>query len=328
VSQLSFVSPIFLFALLVVPATLTFLVLMSRRRTRYPVLFTNLDVLASVVGGRRPWRTWLPVGLLLLALATAATAVAGPRVRLSVPEQNATIVLLVDVSGSMRANDVQPSRLDAAVDAMRTFMAKVPKGVNVGLVAFSSSPEVLSPPTTDREVIANGLGYLTPEAATALSAGLDTATQLVVRSLAAKGVHHDLGHFLPAAIILESDGSQNRGSITPLQAAQHAKAAGVRVYGVALGTPHGTVEYDYGPNRIPVPVPPDPGVVRAISRITGGKAYTARTADRLDQVYRDLGTSIGRKIEQREITSWLAAATAFFLLTAVGSSRIWSTPLP
>jgi Ca-activated chloride channel family protein len=327
-SQPSFASPLFLLALVVVPATLAFLVIVNRRRARYPMAFTNLELLASVVETRRAWRRWVPVALLLLALASAATAVARPRVHLTVPQENATVVLLVDVSGSMRSNDVAPSRLDAAVGAMRRFIDRLPKKVKVGLVAFSSSADVLSQPTTDRETVKNGLAYLTPEAATALSSGIDAATRVIVKSLAANGVTHEQGSYLPAAIVLESDGSQNRGTTTPVEAARHAKAAGVRVYGVALGTPGGTVEYDYGLQTTKVPVPPDPGTVRSIARITGGRAFTVQDSDRLNTVYRDLGSSIGRKHERREITQWFAIASAVLLVGGVGVSRVWSAPLP
>jgi Ca-activated chloride channel family protein len=325
---MNFASPGFLLALLVVPATFVFLVILNRRRARYPVAFTNFEVLAKVVERQRAWRRWVPVALLLLALAAASTALARPRVHLSVPEENATVVLLVDVSGSMRANDVQPSRLDAAVEAMRTFLGKVPKRVKVGLVAFSSSAEVLSAPTTDRETVNEGLGFLAPEAGTALGDGLKTAVQLVVSSLAKEGVQRDPVHGLPAAIVLESDGAQNRGQTTPIQAAELAKKAGIRVYGVALGTPNGKVQFGFGLYQNSIPVPPDPATVRAVSRITGGTSFTARDSDRLTTVYRDLGSNIGRKIELREISSWLAFSAAVLLLGGVALSRAWSAPLP
>jgi Ca-activated chloride channel family protein len=315
-------------ALLVVPLTFAFLLALRRRRVRYPLVFTNLEVLASVVEPRRSWRLWLPVGLLLLALATAATAVARPRVELTVPAQNATVVLVVDVSGSMRAADVKPSRLDAAVAAMQTFVAKLPKQVRVGLVAFSSDAQVLSAPTTDRSVISNGLSYLSPEAATALGDGLVAGVRLVVHSLAAVGVHHEAGRYLPAAIVLESDGAQNRGYATPEQAAEYAKQQGVRIYGVALGTPNGTVDFGFGLYQNSIPVPPDPATVEAVSRISGGRSYTARTAHRVIDVYKTLGSSIGRKTERREISSWFAIAAAALLTAAVALARLWSSPLP
>jgi Ca-activated chloride channel family protein len=325
---MTLIQPYYLIALIVVPAALFFLIVMNRRRARYAIAYTNLDVLASVAEQQRAWRRWVPITLILLALVCAATALARPRVHLTVSDQNATVILLVDVSGSMRANDVEPSRLDAAVNAMRTFLIKVPKNVKVGLVAFSSSPEVLADPTTDRTQISDGLGFLAPEAGTALGDGLVMATKEAVRSLAKEGVHKEPGKNLPAAIVLESDGAQNRGAVSPIQAAQAAKKAGVRVYGVALGTPNGKVQFGFGLYTNSIPVPPDPATVRAVSRITGGKSFTAQTANRLSSVYQSLGSNIGRKTENREITQWLAIAAAILLVAGVALSRAWSAPLP
>jgi Ca-activated chloride channel family protein len=116
--------------------------------------------------------------------------------------------------------------------------------------------------------------------------------------------------------------------MTPVAAAQRARDAGIRIYGVALGTPQGKLETDYGPQSTALPVPPDAAAVRAIARITHGRAFTARTAARLDTVYENLGSSIGRKVERREIGSWFAAASALLLIGGVGFSRLWGAPLP
>jgi Ca-activated chloride channel homolog len=325
---MSFASPLLLLVLLVVPATLVFVVIVQRRRARYQISFTNLDLLATVVETRRSVKRWIPLVLLLLALTTAATAVARPRAHLHVNEENATIVLVVDVSGSMRATDVKPSRLDAAVIAMRTFIDKVPKRYKVGLVAFSSTSEILQEPTTDREAILRALSYLAPQAATALGDGLTMATKLVVDTLAKAGIQHETGKFLPGAVVLESDGAQNRGVETPLQAARYAKFYGVRIYGVAFGTPTGNVCFGFGLYQQCVNVAPDPAAVNLVAKVTGGRSYTAQTANQVLNVYRDLGTSLGRKVENREITSWFAAAAAVLLLGAVALSRLWSAPLP
>ena len=326
---MSFATPLLLLSLLVVPLLLLAAILVDRRKAQYPVAFTNLGVLAAVAPERhRAWRRYVPLALLLLALVFAAGALAKPHLRLSEPDQNATIVLLVDVSGSMRANDVEPTRLDAAVSAMRFFLEKLPPKFKVGLVAFSSEPEVLAAPTRDRELINEALGYLTPEAGTALGDGLHSAVQLAVSSLAREGVHRQPGQDLPAAIVLESDGAQNRGVLQPLQAAEQAKAAGIRVYGVALGTPNGTVSFGFGLYINSIPVPPDPATVRQIANVTGGKAYTARTAGRLVDIYKALGSSIGHKTELREVTSWFAAAAAILLIGALGTGRLVEGRLP
>jgi Ca-activated chloride channel family protein len=325
---MSFISPLYLLTLLVVPAVLALALFVDRRRSNYPLAFTNLELLAGVVERRRSVRRWVPLVLLLLALACAATALGRPRAHLSQPQNNGTVIFLVDVSGSMSANDVEPTRLDAAVTAMRTFLDRLPPKFKVGLVTFSSEPEILAPPTRDRQLIRDALSYLTPEAGTALGDGLHTAVRLAVTSLAKDGVQREPGKTLPAAIVLESDGAQNRGILQPLQAAQQAKAAGVRVYGVALGTPNGVVSFGFGLYVNSIPVPPDPATVRQIATTTGGKAYTARTANRLIDIYKSLGSSIGHKTQTREITSWFAAAAALLLLGALGAGRIVEGRLP
>jgi len=325
---MTFGSPFLLSVLAIVPLTLIFLIVQRRRRARYAIAFTNLDVLASVVEERRAWRPWVATALLLVALATAGVAVARPRAHLTVPEQNATIVLVVDVSGSMRATDVKPSRLDAAVAAMQAFVHKLPKNVKIGLVAFSSTAEVLTKPTIDRQAIEDGLSYLSPEAGTALGDGLMVGSRLIVSSLNAVGVRHEAGKFLPAAIVLESDGAQNRGTATPQQAASYAKKHGIRIYGVALGTPNGKVVFGFGLYQNSIPVPPDPATVRYVSRATGGQSFDAQNAKNLISIYKTLGSSIGRKTELREISSWFAIAAAVCLIAAVGASRVWSSPLP
>jgi Ca-activated chloride channel homolog len=325
---MSFTSPLLLLALLVVPAALIFAIVVDRRRSRYPLAFTNVELLAGLVERRRSWRRWVPLALLLLALACASAAVARPKARLSVPENNGTVVLVVDVSGSMRANDVEPTRLDAAVSAMRTFLDKLPRQFKVGLVAFSSEPEVLASPTRDRQLVREALGYLMPEAGTAIGDGLQTATKLVQNSLARAGYTRKPGQQLPAAIVLMSDGAQNRGFLQPLQAARNAKAAGIKVNTVALGTPGGVVSFGFGLYINSIPVPPDPATMRLIASVTGGTTYSARSAERLSNIYKSLGSSIGRRTELREITSWFAVAAAVFLLGAVGTGRLVEGTLP
>ncbi|HWB22854.1 MAG TPA: VWA domain-containing protein [Gaiellaceae bacterium] len=206
---------------------------------------------------------------------------------------NPTVVLLVDVSGSMRARDIKPSRIAAVRSAMRTFVARLPKSSKVGVIAFSSDAQVYAAPTLDRKVVSDALGRLTPEAGTALGDGLGAAVTLAVGSLDTDGIHHSPGHFLPALIVLASDGAQNRGALTPAQAAKLAKAAGIRVDGIALGTPGGNVTYGYGLYHQAIPVPPDPKTVESIAKLTGGQAFVALDAGRLDAVYGELGSKIG-----------------------------------
>jgi len=324
----SFSSPVMLLALLLVPAVLLFALVVDRRRARYPLAFTNLELLAGVVEQRRSWRRWLPLALLLLALGCAATALGEPTAKLTAARQEGTVVFLVDDSGSMNATDVEPNRLSAAVNAMRAFLTRIPPGFKVGLVTFSSQAEVVAAPTRDRRLLDDALSYLTPADSTALGDGLATAVKLAVTSLARDHVYRARGKLLPAVIVLESDGAQNSGDIRPARAAQMAKAAGIRVDGVALGQPHGTLFLRMGTYTNVVDVPPDPATIHMIARITGGTAYSAPTASRILDVYKSLGSHLGHVESTRLIASWFAAAAAALLLAALAAGRLRGGTLP
>jgi Ca-activated chloride channel family protein len=325
----TFAWPLILLGLVLVPLVLVYALWVDRRRSRYAVAYTNLDVLASVLPRRSfAWRRWVPVALLLLALAAATTALARPRAKTWVPDENATVILLVDTSGSMRARDVEPTRLDAAEAAMRSFLDRLPKRFHVGLVEFSSVPDVLAEPSRDRALVRDAISYLTPDAGTAIGDGLEVATRLAQGTLTREGVRRGADGKLPAAIVLLSDGAQNRGRLRPVQAAQRARRAGIRVYTVALGTPRGVVRFGFGPFGQTIPVPPDPPTMRAIATVTGGKSYTAKSAERLESVYQQLGSSIGRRRETRDIGSWFVAGAAALLAAAMAVGRFVAAPLP
>jgi Ca-activated chloride channel family protein len=204
-----------------------------------------------------------------------------------------TVVLLVGVSGSMAATDIRPTRLQATVRATRMFLGRLPKGVEVGIVAFSTSAEVELQPTTDRAAAIDALGRLGPMAGTSLGDGLESATSLAADALRRDGVRVGPGHPAPAAIVLESDGAQNRGTLMPGQGALAAKRAGIRVYGVALGTPGGSLSFGAGNSTNTIPVPPDPATVEAIARVTNGRAFTARTAAQLATDYGSIAAALG-----------------------------------
>lgn len=337
---MTFASPYFLVALLIVPILLAFAVWTGRRRSRYAVAFTNLDVLASVAGKQRSWRRWVPVVLFLLALASAATALARPRATLSVPANRATVVLLVDVSGSMRAADVKPTRLGAAQEAMGEFADRVPRGVKIGLVSFSTGPDLLVVPTTDRTLLHEGIDLLSPEAGTAIGDGLALAVQTVKAAVGNAPRLKD--GKLPGAIVLLSDGAQTRGTLSPLQGADRARDAGIRVFTVVLGTDHGTLGFGpfggyglgggFGPaNAAPgarFPVRPDPVTLAAIAHDTGGQTYRAKSASKVQSIYKQLGASIAHKSETREVSSWFTGLAALLVLTSLAAARMTGERLP
>jgi Ca-activated chloride channel homolog len=325
----SFAAPAYLVALILVPLLLVFAAVVRRRRATYTVAFTNLEMLAGVTAARRGrWRRYLPLALLALALAAAVLAVARPTVQSVASDRSATVVLLADVSGSMQATDVHPARIYAAVTAMHELVDRLPASDKVGLITFSDKVDVLHRPTVDHAAVHSSLDVLSPEGGTALGDGVEAAVKMVVSTLAASGVYHRFGQYLPAAVVLESDGAQDRGLVTPFSAAQFAKAAGVRIYGVALGTRHGYVTQGSGLLTRSIRVLPSPGTVALLARESGGLAFNATNAESLDTIYRNLGSSIGRRNAQTEITSWFELAAAVLLVAAIGAARARGAALP
>ncbi len=334
---MSFVWPLFLLVLLAVPLVAAAAWWFERRRARYAVAFTNLSVLASVASPRPRWRMWLPLAVFLLALCAASVALARPRASVSTAAQRATIVLLVDVSGSMRANDVKPTRLGAAQAAMQAFLDKVPSRFKVGLVSFSTEPNVLVAPTTDRPLMQEGIGSLEPEAGTAIGDGIAVATSVARASVGIGAKVGKDGH-VPAAIVLLSDGAQTRGTLLPLQGAAMAHRAHIPIYTIALGTPNGVLRFGngFGPpggGGYPqfgrgINVRPDPAILRQISAATGGQAYTAKSASKVQEIYKGLGSRLVRRSTTEEIGSWFAGAAGLLLLGSLGLARLMAEPLP
>jgi Ca-activated chloride channel homolog len=331
VRAVSFASPWLLLVLLLAPAAAAFLLWVDRRRARYAVAFTNIDVLAAVASQRRStWRRWVPLALFVLALAFASTAIARPSAPVSTASSRATVVLLVDVSGSMRADDVKPTRLGAAQTAMFAFLDSVPRHVRVGLVSFSTSAQLLVPPTTNRGIMREGVDLLEPESGTALGDGLQDAVNTVLGSIGHHAPRGKNGH-IPAAIVLLSDGAQTRGVLSPLQGAQLAKQAGIPVYTIALGTKNGVLrdnQFGFGFGNGAFPVPPDPETLAEISRFTGGIAYQAQSAEKVQAVYKRLSNSVTTHQQRREISSWFAGAAAFFLLGSLAAAKATGERLP
>ncbi len=342
---MSFDRPLLLLALLAVPLGVALYVLSQRRRARYAVTFTNLEVLAAVAGGRS-WRRLVPPALLLVALAALCVGLARPHVERLVPRERATIVLVVDVSRSMQAKDVAPTRLAAAQEALRTFLDRVPDRLRIALVAFAGDPQVAAPPTLDHELVRASLeqihlypGYSGTAIGDALALAVELAEQaagggsgqgngtgqtIAYRPVAAAPAAEDA----IASILFLSDGAQTRGFLEPHEGAELAKEAGVPVYTISLGTPSGTVTGNFGGFQETIPVPPDPVTMAEIAETTGGEFFAARDAKALEAAYAKLGSSLGREPGRAEITAWLLAAAAAALAAALLLSALWSPRLP
>jgi Ca-activated chloride channel homolog len=320
---MSFQWPIALAALAVVPLALGLYVLHERRRPAYAARFGNPALLPNVVDRAPGWRRHLPIAVLLVALAAMAVGVARPHATVSVKREDATVVLAVDVSRSMGAKDVKPSRLAAARAAAGAFLAKVPEKFRVGLVSFASRAVVVVPPTEDRALVRAGLQTLRPGEGTAIGDAVSLAAQLGLRQRTSDGKTP------PISVLLISDGARDGGRVTPQAAAQRAKKLHVPVYTVLVGTEDGVVEKTLtGGFRQITRVPPSPDTLRTLARATGGQFFTATDDERLRDVYEQLGSRIGSRSQRREVTDLFAGGSAVLLLAGGALSAVWFRRLP
>lgn len=337
---MSFGHPLLLLSLLVVPAAIALYVLVQRRRMRYAIAYTNLDVLAAVAGGRA-WRRYVPPLILLLALCSLCLGLARPKRTTLVPSERATVILVIDASRSMAARDVKPTRLAAAEAAVRTFLDRVPKRLKVGLIVFAGEPQVATPPTSEHDLVRESLdqiGSFTGYGGTAIGDALAAAVELGQQSVSngdgsGNGSLAAVRVAAPAtkglvSILFLSDGSQTRGTLAPEEGAFRAKQAGIPVYTVALGTPNGTVTGGFGGFGETIPVPPDPRTLGAIARMTGGEFFAARNAESLHAAYAKLGSRLGRTPGKTEVTYAFLIAAAALLISAGILSAAWSPRLP
>jgi Ca-activated chloride channel homolog len=300
-------APLYLATLAAIPVVAVAYLLARRRRRRFALRF---PAVASLTGLTQPrWRRVLPAALLAAAAALLSIAVARPQATVAVPVEKASVMLITDESGSMLADDVDPSRLAAAQSAAEKFLDRVPDSLLVGFVGFSSGVNAAVEPTQDHDEVKAALEGLNADGGTATGEALNAALD---RLEARRGKD---GKTAPAAVILLSDGKTTEGS-DPLDAAQRAKQLGIPVSTVALGTDGGTVQ---GPQGQILSVPPDPGTLREISRITGGTFTQAADAGQLDAVYKKLGSKVGVKHVKKEVSSGFAGAGLVLLLGGLGT---------
>jgi Ca-activated chloride channel family protein len=256
-----------------------------------------------------------------------------------VASDKATVILVIDVSGSMHATDVKPTRLGAAQAAVLTFLDLVPKRVRVGLIAFSSEPEVAAPPSTDRDLVRQSLDqldFLQAYGGTAIGDALAAAVELGKKAAGQTGpqtIAYTVAQQKPlVSILFLSDGKQTRGALQPLAGAQQAKDAGIPVYTVALGTPNGVLTApfgSFGPGQARrIPVPPDPATLSAIAKLTGGQFFNARSAEAVQSAYKELGSKLGRVPGRTEVTNEAVLLAALMLIGAGILSALWAPRLP
>jgi Ca-activated chloride channel family protein len=316
---MSFREPLLLAALAVVPVALVLYWLAQRRRQRYAVRYPAVDVLATVAGRARGRH--LPALLCLLALAALAVALARPERTVAVEQRQGTVMLVHDTSGSMRATDVAPDRLSAAREAARTLARTLPEEFRLGLVAFGSSAQQLSEPTTDRSQVLRAIDTLAIKGSTAMGDGLSLGIQAIRAPVTGPDGRPQR---LPGAIVLLSDGKSTRGS-DPLEVAAEAKKLKIPVYAVALGTQGGVLQR---PDGTTSPVPPDTATLQELARTTGGRFFTAPTARDLEAVYANLGRGLATRDEKQEVTAAFAGGALALLLGGLVTSMLRAGRLP
>jgi Ca-activated chloride channel family protein len=313
-----FSAPWWLLLIAVAVALAVGYVIAQRARIRRTMRFTNLALLERVAPRKQGWWRHVPAVLLVLALVVLSVSLAGPTAEQRVPRNRATVMLVIDVSLSMEANDVQPNRLQAAQVAAKQFANGLPSGINLGLVSFAGSATVLVSPTQDHLAVDDAINSLKLAEATATGEAIAASLQAI----------QSFGHVLagpsgppPAAIVLMSDGKETipqdlndpRGAYSQAKA---AKTSGVPISTISFGTDHGVV--DIGGEQVAVPV--DDGSLQNVANLSGGSYYRAASAGQLQQVYARLGQQIGFENKKADASRpWLILGTFLAMVSALGS---------
>jgi Ca-activated chloride channel family protein len=316
---MSFEWPLLLTSLGLVPVMVGLYVLAQRRRRRYAVRFTNVALLQHVVGRGPGVRRHIPPLLFLLGFAALLVSLARPQAVIAVPRDDAAVVLALDVSGSMAADDMQPTRMAAAKQAAGAFVEALPDGSQVGLVTFSSTATVNASLTRDAQTVSRAIERVSANGGTAIGDGLSLAVdQLAQRPPTEAGETAP-----PALVVLLSDGQQTDGRVQPRDAAARAQQAGVAVYTVGIGQRGATPRIN-GTQQVRLDEP----TLQGIAEATGGQYFYAAEASQLSRIYAELGSRISWVQERTEVTALVSSAGAVALLAAALLGLRWFQQFP
>jgi Ca-activated chloride channel homolog len=323
---MTFLSAWRLWILVVVAGLVVLYVVMQRRRTAYSLRFTSPELLDSVAPRRPGFRRHLPAAVFLGSLATLVMAFAQPARQMQVPRERATVIIAIDVSLSMEAADVEPTRFEAAKAAADRFIADLPPKLNVGVVSFAGTASVQVTPTQDRFSARNAVKNLELAESTAIGEAIFTSLDALANAPA-----DETGTTPPARIVLLSDGETTVGRSDD-EAVAAAQEAQIPVSTIAFGTPDGYIVYDdpttsaVESKLLGVPVGDDN--LREIANQTGGSFFTAASLEELEAVYADIGSAVGFEEVNREITDWFVGLSLLLLATSAGFSLLWFHRLP
>ncbi len=335
---MSFMWPVALFSLFSVPVLIALYIVLQRRRRRIVAQYGNLGFLQPTIGGRIGLRRHLPSVVLLAGLSILMLASARPETEVNLPRIEGTVILAFDVSGSMAATDMQPTRMEAAKAAARDFVQHQPPNVQIGIVAFSDSGFSVQPPTNDKDAVLSSINRLTPQRGTSLANGILVSLKAIATNdeqsthfysnltpeptVAPTAVPQ--GQYSSSVIVLLTDGENNEQP-DPADAARAAADRGVRVYTVGLGSPVGTTLHV---NGFTVHTQLDEASLQQIAQTTGGTYYNATSAQDLSKIYGNLDPELVVKPEKIEVTSIFAGASAAVLLIGGLLSLLWFSRLP
>jgi Ca-activated chloride channel family protein len=345
---MSFMWPQMLFALMLVPLLVAVYIWQQRRRRKYAVRYASLALVRDAVGKGPGIKRHVPAAFYLLAVTGMIVALARPQAPIEVPHNTGTVILSIDVSGSMQATDVKPNRMEATKEAARLFVKRQPKGVKIGVVSFSDFGALVQPPTRDKDAVLRAIDRLRPQRGTNIGAGIEVALDAIVEDLdlprptatpGAGGVGGRAvggrptpapappaqpGKTPPASIVLVSDGESNVGP-PPLEVAQAAAAAGVKVYTVGIGTREGSVLRIQGRS---VFTRLDEDTLKGVAEVTGARYLSAQNEGDLMRVYDELSRERAFEKEKTEVT--FAVTLGALVLSLIGGvlSLLWFNRLP
>jgi Ca-activated chloride channel family protein len=310
----NFLAPERLWLLALVPLLAGLYAWRQVRRRQSAVRFSNFALLKSVAPKQPAWRRHGPAVAVALALTGMLVGFARPSAVVKIPKEAATVMLVIDVSASMQATDVNPSRLEAAINAADDFVKELPDQMEVGLVSFDRSARVLSTPTTDHAEVRKELAGLQLGPGTAAGDALTVALGAIQQAEAATGQNDST-----AAVVLLSDGVTTVGRPVE-EAARIAADRGIPVSTIAFGTPGGVVQVA---GRI-IPVPADPDTMAQVAEITQGSFFQAESGAELSKVYKDISKRVGYDTEQREDSGPVLALSSMLLMGALGLGLLWN----
>jgi len=330
-----------LWLLLLIPVLVVAYILLQRRRQKFALRYSSLSLVKDALGRGPGFRRHIPPLLFLIGLVAMILALARPAATVTLPSQQATVILTLDVSGSMRADDLEPSRMEAAKSAAQLFVEKQPPNVRIGVVSFSEYATIVQAPTKDREAVLASINRLTTQRRTAVGSGILTSLEAifeepdteaepspddVLRPSRPEPVPQPVppGTYSSAVIVLLTDGESNRGP-DPLEAVEQAVDRGVRVYTVGVGSPEGTILRVEGWS---IRVRLDEATLKSIADKTDARYFRADSETDLRDIYEKLSTQLVMETEQTEITAGFTAFAALLLLIAGLLSMLWFSRLP